>query len=422
MALAVAGVVWLIPACDRPPEEEQERPRPVKAIRLEAAPAETRRTYFGTSKPVEEVTLSFRVGGPLVELPIEVGRRVSKGDLLARIDPRDYEVQVRKLASSVRELKADLKLLKAGARIERIRALEAQLAGARAALQEAELQYERARNLREDDSLPKARLDAALAARDGAAARVGEIEQRLAEARAGARVEEIEAQEARIDEAEAQLAEAQDALGDTRLPAPFDGRVAEKYVENFQAVAAGAPVVRLVDLSRVEVEIGLPGEMVIRRKSFVGVICRFDACPGYTWPGRITEVAPVADPHTQTYSVTVVVEQQPGCELLAGLPASVEITVAQPPGAVSSGYAVPAQAVVSERPGSCSVWVIDERAMTVHRRDVTVGALTDGAVCLTSGVEAGELVVTAGASYLKEGQKVRLLEETRGKTAGEGVR
>ena len=409
LAVAVCpAVLWAASGCDRAPEDNQ--PRPVRAIRLAADTADVCRTYFGVSRPVQEAALSFRVGGPLAKLPAEMGRRVARGDMLAQVDPRDYERSIELLGGLPKMLKAELRLMKAGAREEVVRALEAQLGGARATLEEAQLQYQRARNLREDDSVPQARLDSAVAARDAAAANVEALEQKLLEARAGARAEEIEAQEARIESAEARIAEAMDALSDTRLTAPFDGRVAAVYVENYQTVSPGTPVARLVDLSRVEVAVGLPAEMVIRRDSFRSIVCRFDACPGMSWPGRITEVSPEATRQTQTYEVTIVVDQQPGCEVLSGMPASVEILMT-PLAEPEPGFVVPTQAVVSQRPGRAGVWVVDENSMRVHRREVALGAPADDMIRIVEGVQAGELIVTAGASYLTEGQEVRLLEE-----------
>ena len=78
------------------------------------------------SRPVQEAALSFRVGGPLAKLPAEMGRRVARGDMLAQVDPRDYERSIELLGGLAKMLKAELRLMKAGAREEVVRARRVQ--------------------------------------------------------------------------------------------------------------------------------------------------------------------------------------------------------------------------------------------------------------------------------------------------------
>ncbi|MEO2008258.1 MAG: biotin/lipoyl-binding protein, partial [Pirellulaceae bacterium] len=134
--LAMAG--WftslvLVGGCSDKAEVAEAKIRPVKTMLLDASASTQSRTYPGTVKASQEVTLAFQVAGPLIELPFKEGQEVEKGEVLARIDPRDFKTRVAKTASAVAEARATLAAMKS-ARPEDIRLLESHIEEANAVL------------------------------------------------------------------------------------------------------------------------------------------------------------------------------------------------------------------------------------------------------------------------------------------------
>ena len=105
--------------------------RPAKVFKVDAKASQpTPRTYPGRVKAAKEAELAFQVGGPLVELPVKESDEVKKNQLIARVDARDYETAIKNAKSQVSEARAQEKAMRAGARPEDLRILEAKLTAA----------------------------------------------------------------------------------------------------------------------------------------------------------------------------------------------------------------------------------------------------------------------------------------------------
>ena len=107
------------------------------------------------------VDSSFRVPGTIIDLPVKTNQSVARGQLLARLDPRDFETRLAQVSSAVAEARARLAAMQAGDRPEDIRILESQLAAEQARLNEAELEFTRTRNLLERGAATKDAFDRA---------------------------------------------------------------------------------------------------------------------------------------------------------------------------------------------------------------------------------------------------------------------
>ena len=166
--LALVAILLLTTSCgEEPPQAEAERP--VKTIVLGESTAAAARAFPGTTRAAARAELSFRVSGPLVELPIYEGKPVRKGDLLAQIDPRNFRTSVEKLEANLESLQAERRAMER-ARPEDIRRLESGLAAAQARLLEAEATFRRYQRLYENENISKAEYDQRRAARDVAQA------------------------------------------------------------------------------------------------------------------------------------------------------------------------------------------------------------------------------------------------------------
>lgn len=336
-------VSLLAVSCSKESAAAPEPVRPVRAVKVGNVSDFQNRSFPGTARAKEEVDIGFEVAGRLIERDVKVGDRVEKGQVLARLDPRDFENEV-----------------EAGkARVKRSEAYHERIA--RAAATNAVSQQE---------------LTDAIA---------------------------------QLEMSQAQLKIREKALSDSRIVAPFAGTVAVTYVENFWNVRAKQAVIRLLDTSRIKVDLNLP-ENYISLIPFVKTTrCTFEAFPDHVVVGEVYEVGTQASETTRTYLVTIIMDQPEGFVVLPGMSCDVTADETElPEGAQVEGYYLPPTALISREGQESIVWVIDEATGVVSARDVeNLGMGAFG--ILVGGLEKDTWVATAGGHYLKEGQKVRIL-------------
>lgn len=205
-----------------------------------------------------------------------------------------------------------------------------------------------------------------------------------------------------VAQAEAALRAARYADEVGVLRAPDDGQVQRRLVEAHEQVAAGQPVLTLRAASRGWVtKVGLMDRDAVQVRIGDAAEVHFDAFPGVSFRGRVTEIAGAPNPLTGTYEVEVAV--QPGeVPLLSGLVAKVDIS----PSAVPLVRAVPIEAVVEGNGLSAAVFVAEPDA-TARKVPIRVAFIEGTQVAVASGLEAVAEVVTDGASYLAPGTPVR---------------
>jgi RND family efflux transporter MFP subunit len=210
--------------------------------------------------------------------------------------------------------------------------------------------------------------------------------------------------------ADAQFKSAQFNLGYSVIAAPRDGVVLRKLVEERELVAAGTPVLvfgesdrgfvvraALADREIVNVELGDKGEI------------RMDAFPGQAMTGTVVEVASAADLRSGMFPIEVQFDAPPP-RLVSGLVARLRLT---PTSESPPLTYVPMAALVEGSGDRASVYVLDtsKGQPTASRRDVRVAFITADAIALESGLRAGEQVITDGALYLENGERVEVLED-----------
>lgn len=259
------------------------------------------------------------------------------------------------------------------------------------------------RDYQNDLDVAKAQLERARAFRDRIeqAAQTGAVSQ-----------QEVTDARATFDVAKAHLGIREKALEDTRIVAPLSGVIAATYAERFQDVLAKQPVVRILDISRIEMQIDVPEGIVSLRPYVTDVVCRFEAFPGVEIPAEISEVGAEASPTTRTYPITLVMDQPEGVTILSGMAGEATGAVRPPDDLAMQGVEIPLTAVARDAAGGSMVWVLDPGSMTVSRRVIELGELTAHGVRAT-GIGVGEWIATAGANTLEEGRRVRLPESPR---------
>ena len=411
-ALFLAALAFLIlwkPAPEPLPEVPDVRP--AKTLVVEPAAKTIARSYAGAVRASERVDLSFRVSGPLVRLPVQRGEIVEAGALLAEIDPRDFETRVARIRSTLQQESAKLSAMRSGERTEVIRMLESQLAAAKADFENARIEAQRYEKLLQDGVVSQSEYDQKVLRRDVTKEKRDAAEQDLKQGREGARPEDIQAQEATIEGLKAQEKAAVDALADTRLVAPFGGRVALQFVENFQDVKAGEKIVSLQNVERVEVVASLPESIIAltTEDAVERLTVTFESMPGREFDVEFKEIETEADARTQTFAVVVEMDAPEDVRLLAGMPAELRVYLAPQASELGQAISVPSTAIFSNGAGQSRVWRLDPNTLTVQSAAVTLGLASGNSILVTEGLSEGDEIVTAGVHFLREGMKVRRL-------------
>jgi len=190
----------------------------------------------------DRVALTATANEVLIDLPVAQGTFVTKGTLLAQLDPTEQQAIVNQARAEVQKAKANLEKLENGAREEVIAKARADVAGAKAELLDAEATFNRVRDLTDRGTTSQAQLDSARAARDAADASLKSAEEQLKELVAGTRPEDIHIAQAELAAAEASLQTQEKVLSDLTITASRDGLLDNLPWNLGERVTVGSPV------------------------------------------------------------------------------------------------------------------------------------------------------------------------------------
>ncbi len=399
-------------ACEEQQASQRELIRPVRAIRVADTTRLSETAFPGRASAGQEVNLSFRVSGPLITRSADLGDQVKQGAVVARIDPRDFEVVLRNTQAQLERSRSELEAMRQ-ARPEDVRRAQANADKARAAVKLAGQELARLQNIQAQDSgaVAQVSIDRAEDKKSEADAALRNALEELRIAKIGARREDIAAKEAEIASLAATVDAASDNLSYTYLRAPFEGIITQTYVDNFETVVTKQPILRLLNPSSIEFTIFIPEGLIGYAPYVQTVTVRFDALADIEVEAKIKEIGKEASQATRTYPVTLVMDQPPDVEILPGMAGKAFVTAQLPEEAKEVGIEIPATAVFSVGdPGKSYVWVVDDTDKTLSRREVQIGQLTSFGVLVKAGLEAGEWIVVKGVHSVHDDQQVRIIE------------
>lgn len=218
-----------------------------------------------------------------------------------------------------------------------------------------------------------------------------------------------------VDRTQAEVDLAEKALEDTTLLAPFEGVVADVFVDRFQKIGVGVPVLRMQGRASVRVEVNVdPARVALSRRYSEGVIhtVRFDFLPQREFEATLAEFTSEADPRTQTFLAIFELEGPEDATILPGMPATLIERRPAYAGERPGALALPLDAVAIDSAGSYFVWTLMDDAQglaTTRRTPIEVGEMLDDALVVRSGLAPGQRIAAAGVLELSEGQRVRPL-------------
>lgn len=342
----------LLAACSRP----APAPEPVRAVRtmtVQAGSAGGAHDYAAEVRARTEVRLSFRVGGKLVQRPVNVGDVVRAGQLLARIDAQDLKLGHDAARASVGA--AEVNSAQAGA------------------------DFRRFKDLRDQGFISAA-----------------ELERRETTLRAA---------QLQLDQARAQAGVQGNQAAYATLAADAAGVVTAVDAEVGAVLGAGTPVLRMAVDGPRDIVFAVPEDGVDAMRALLGrgggvKVRLWGAAAAETLPATVREVAAAADPATRTFLIKADIGRVP-----VRLGQTATVVVELPP--VAGISKLPLTAVFESR-GQTSVWLLDTTSMSVKPQPIVVAGADGNEVVVAAGLAPGQVVVTAGVHTLTPGQKVKL--------------
>jgi RND family efflux transporter MFP subunit len=356
------ALVTIIVACSDKSSDLTEATRGLRAFKVENSTRSVERRYSSVVQPHDETRLAFEVGGQLQKVDLDEGQTVRLGEVLLKLDSNTFQLHVQ--------------------------ASEAELAQTTAAYRNASANFERQSVLWDKRVIPRSGFDDAKAAVDTARAQQKQASKRL----------EI----------------AQDNLAKTQLKAPFQGTITKIEVSSYATIPAGQRTLTLYADNAFETAFTVPSSVISALTVGQPVRILISDMPSDEYSGHISELGARAA-EVSAFPVVVVLDNAPA-NLKSGMSAEVIIDIALEQH--GDGFLIPitcfsfntVKQLNPDRTG-VPVFVYDPDTGTVRERKVDVLSVRENMVIVQSGLQIGDLVASAGVSYLRDGQPVQLLEQ-----------
>jgi membrane fusion protein, multidrug efflux system len=342
----IVGIIFLV-SCGKK-EEKADLPaqeRPVRVIILEGGSGAASRSYSGKTEAKDTVDASFEVAGKIIELPIQRGMTVAAGDVIAKLDARDFEND---------------------------------LAAKKSQYEKAFSELNRYRELYEKDAVSRQELENKERNKD-----VAEADMKISEKKV------------------------QDSILKAPFPGVVAVQYIENY-QSVQAKEPIVRI-QNNEAIEVVVYVPERDLAVFRTSDLKSAKAVFDAFPDQKFDLKLKEFETQADPVAQTFKVTFTLPRPEDVQVLPGMSATVALQLEPKEGQPeSSVFILPASAVTADASGKSFVWIVDKGNQAVSRRDVVLGEVTGtDSIKIMAGLEPGMTVVTTGVRDLREGVKVR---------------
>lgn len=339
----------LISACEKPPAPIVAESRPVKTMVIGGSQSGDTRTFPAVVDAIQKADISFRVSGKVEKILVREGDQVKKGDVLAKLDPTDFEIKLRDRQASYDTAKAN---------------------------------YDRAKKLVAKGAISKVDHDNIRATFHTAKANLKEAQQDLEYTKLKANFDGYIAK---------------------RYIENYEEVLGSQKIFSLEDVSALKLIIDVPENLMISIDKSNKDSDVKR-----SLHADFDSIKDQHFPLHFVEATTKADPTTRTFKVTLRMDAPKEYNILPGMTATVSAELFQQEAAITGSVALPVSAVVADNKKHATVWVVDETTMTVHPEPVDAGLLTGDSI-LVDGLTNGERIVIAGAAFLRDGMKVTLL-------------
>ncbi|MGD9044314.1 MAG: efflux RND transporter periplasmic adaptor subunit [Desulfobacterales bacterium] len=348
------SILFTVAACR---EEPPPPPKPIRAIKTITVSEQATgkiREFSGVVEAADSSSISFEVAGNIQKVRVDVGDRITKDQVLAALDPEPFQLTVAEIKAELK--KASDNVTKTKAEHERQKRIFEQGAGAQRRVEVAEFNY--------------------LAAKSG-----------------------VKFQKARLNNAKRDL-------NRTVLRAPFDGAIANRYIDPFNEVARGQKCFDIFEFTGMEVAISIPEDAIEEIHMDQKGEIRFSVFADRSYNGRVTEISKVAGT-ANAFPIKLTIDDADK-RIRPGMTARVTMLLTGED--EKAAYLVPLSAIAQRgdsRKGF--VFIYDSQTSTVKKTRIDAGSVRGNSVLIESGVEDGDIVAVAGVSFLEDGQEVKLM-------------
>ncbi|MFT2092217.1 efflux RND transporter periplasmic adaptor subunit [Paraglaciecola sp. 2405UD69-4] len=349
----------LLVACSKAPVDDKPVIRPIAWTKVAQHDFTQMRRLPGVVEPVETASLSFLVNGKVEKVRVKLGEKVTAGQQLASLEQQNFALNYQ--------------------------SAEAQLAQAEATYTEAKNEFTRYSELVDKGLVSRSGFDTAKS--------------------------KYESSQSARNVAKTQLDIARKNSEDSILLAPYAGVITKRMVEPSQQVSVGQAVFEIEGEDGLEVQVTVPETIIQQLTTGLILPVHFPALPNVNLQGVITEVGARAE-SANAFPVTLVLQDIPA-ELRAGMTAEVDVTFS---GIGRTGYKgqtvqIPVSSILAGQGQQAYVFVYDPDLQVVNKRQVQTENILDNKVFVSDGLKVGEIIATAGVTFLREGQSVKLLEQ-----------
>lgn len=349
----------ILMGCNDPTVAPEKAIRPIAWTKVSESDIKQLRTLSGIVAPVEATQLSFEVSGKVESVEVRLGDTVEKGQVLSQLNHRNFNLSVQ--------------------------SAQAQLDKANSAMSEAKTSFERYQQLIKQGLVSQSVFDNAKASFDSS--------------------------KSAVDVAQAQIDIANKNLQDSTLLAPYDGIITKRSIEPSQQISAGKAAFEIEGNHGLEVHVMVPETLIRELEKNAILPIRFPVLARIEMQGRITEIGTRAET-ANAFPVTVIL-QDDNPLLRAGMTAEVDFSYI---GVGQTGYqgmtvCVPFTALSAGIDQKTYVYVYNPQTQTVHQREVQTENVLNNMAFISAGLKEGEIIAIAGVAFLREGQKVSLLDK-----------
>lgn len=353
----VATLLTTLPGCEKSAQVEtpsEPMGYRVQVVQLQSASERSQKVFTGKLQSTKSAAVSFRVPGTIQTIKVKTGDTVKKGQLLAELDPHDYEVALEELEARALEAKSAFKLSK--------------------------IELARVQQAIDDNAIAGVNLDRAIST--------------------------FERSEAAVKVVDQNILRAKDTISYTQLRAPFDGVIARSNYDQFEQILPGVEAFTVHEPTQLEVSVDVPENLIHQFKN--------DQSADISWynassklSGFATEIGSLPHPIKQTYTVTFSVDPQSLLKKDVNVLPGKAVTLTTQLGELSTDFCVPYSAIVGNGEEQF-VYVVEDKKTV--QKPIEITSLEADTSCIKADLKAGDYVVVSGAAYLKENQSISSMQ------------
>ncbi|HLK18189.1 MAG TPA: efflux RND transporter periplasmic adaptor subunit [Bryobacteraceae bacterium] len=400
--LLTAALVLIVCSCSKPKEAEPpESPAPVQVTEVKQDSIDRIVTASAVLFPVDQASVMPKISAPVKVFHVKRGDHVAKDQLLAVLENKDLQAAVGDSKGAYQQAQSAYRTTASATVPEDTNKAQQDLQAAKQAMEAAQKVYESRKQLFDQGALARRLVEEANVTFVQARSQYEIAKKHLEATESVSRVEQVKGAEAQVESAKAKYEGAEAQLSYSEIRSPIAGIVADRPLYAGEMASAGAPLLTVVNISRVIARANVPvGQAASVKVGNPATISQTDA--QLETSGKVTVVSPAVDPNSTTVEVWVEADN-PGERLKPGATVRVDIHAET----VKDAIVIPTSAILPSAEGGVQVLVAgaDSKA---HEKKIEVGIREPDKVQILKGLSVGEKVITVGGVGLEDGAKVTL--------------